>query len=193
MIQLNFKFLFFIVSSSSLTLVPCLSFLFYLSLFKGDRFRVEHVIINFLSNAVKFSPDGSEIIIQISGRNPHSEAREEPRKVPEGLTHRGTKGGGKQKEKEKEKDMRTLWSRSPSFANQDRKYCTVTYHTVSCHTLYFLFPPVYSSFVMISNICCSNRALHDTTCHALSCHVMPCHVMPYLTVFSSCFTVYSWR
>ena len=126
-IQLNFKFLLFIVSSSLLTLVPFLSFPFFsifLSLLKGDRFRVEHVIINFLSNAVKFSPDGSEIIIQISGRN-RSEAREDPRKVPEGLTHRGKKGGGKEKDKEeKEKDMRTLWSRSPSSANEDRKYCT---------------------------------------------------------------------
>jgi signal transduction histidine kinase len=32
----------------------------------GDRFRLEHIIINFLSNAVKFSPIGSQIIIKMT-------------------------------------------------------------------------------------------------------------------------------
>ena len=151
MIQLNFKLLFFIYTSFFLFFLS-----FYLSFFEGDRFRVEHVIINFLSNAVKFSPDGSEIIIQISGRNPHSEARNEPRKIPEGLSHRGTKGAGKEKEKDKEKDMRTLWSRSSSFANQDCKYCTVPYRTATCNTSQFSFPLAYLYFVMICSMCCSN-------------------------------------
>ena len=150
---------------------------FFLSFSEGDRFRVEHVIINFLSNAVKFSPDGSEIIIQISGRNPHSEARDEPRKIPEGLSHRGTKGAGKEKEKDKEKDMRTLWSRSSSFANQDCKYCTVPYRTATCNTSQFSFPLAYLYFVMICSMCCSNWALYYTARHALSCDVMWCHVM----------------
>ena len=33
----------------------------------GDRFRLEHVIVNFLSNAIKFSPDGSAITLRLTG------------------------------------------------------------------------------------------------------------------------------
>jgi signal transduction histidine kinase len=36
----------------------------------GDRFRLEHVIVNFLSNAVKFSPIGSQIIIKMTEKVP---------------------------------------------------------------------------------------------------------------------------
>ena len=101
-------------------------FYFFLLLLLGDRFRVEHVIINFLSNAVKFSPDGAEIIIQISERNPHSEVREEPRKLPEGPVLRPHKGGLK------ERDGRAaMWSRSSSFVDKDRKYLILSYLILS--------------------------------------------------------------
>jgi signal transduction histidine kinase len=99
---------------------------------------VEHVIINFLSNAVKFSPDGAEIVIQISERNPHSEALEEPRKLPEGPVLRPHKGGLK------ERDGRAaMWSRSPSFIEKDCKYgmllyLTVMYLVFSCLVLFYL-------------------------------------------------------
>ena len=32
----------------------------------GDRYRIEHVIGNFLSNAIKFSPEDSEITLDVS-------------------------------------------------------------------------------------------------------------------------------
>eukprot|EP00596_Hydrurales_sp_CCMP1899_P010132 CAMPEP_0119042986 /NCGR_PEP_ID=MMETSP1177-20130426/16320_1 /TAXON_ID=2985 /ORGANISM="Ochromonas sp, Strain CCMP1899" /LENGTH=564 /DNA_ID=CAMNT_0007010129 /DNA_START=1274 /DNA_END=2968 /DNA_ORIENTATION=+ len=38
--------------------------------FIGDRFRLEHVIVNFLSNAVKFSPMGSQIVIKMIEKVP---------------------------------------------------------------------------------------------------------------------------
>ncbi|WP_051189543.1 PAS domain S-box protein [Daejeonella oryzae] len=34
-------------------------------LFKGDRFRIEQVIFNFLSNAIKYSPDADKVIIKL--------------------------------------------------------------------------------------------------------------------------------
>lgn len=34
----------------------------------GDRFRLEHVLVNFLSNAIKFSPKGSKITVKLSGK-----------------------------------------------------------------------------------------------------------------------------
>jgi signal transduction histidine kinase len=34
----------------------------------GDRFRLEHVLVNFLSNAIKFSPEGSKITVKLSGK-----------------------------------------------------------------------------------------------------------------------------
>jgi signal transduction histidine kinase len=44
------------------------------SQFIGDRFRLEHVIVNFLSNAVKFSPMGSQIIIKMTEKVPDARA-----------------------------------------------------------------------------------------------------------------------
>lgn len=112
---------------------------------------MEHVIINFLSNAVKFSPDGAEIIIQISERNPHSEAREEPRKPPEGPMLRPHKGGLK------ERDGRAaIWSRSPSFVDKDCKYCFLCYRILSylivsyCHVSYFILSYLASSYFVLS-------------------------------------------
>ena len=35
----------------------------------GDRFRVEHVIGNLVSNAIKFSPAGSGIVVDVSVEN----------------------------------------------------------------------------------------------------------------------------
>ena len=33
----------------------------------GDRYRIEHVIGNFVSNAIKFSPDyGSDVVVDVS-------------------------------------------------------------------------------------------------------------------------------
>ena len=32
----------------------------------GDRYRIEHVIGNLISNATKFSPEKSEIVVDIS-------------------------------------------------------------------------------------------------------------------------------
>ena len=32
----------------------------------GDRFRLEHVVVNFLSNAIKFSPESSKIIVKLT-------------------------------------------------------------------------------------------------------------------------------
>ena len=32
----------------------------------GDRYRVEHVIGNLVSNAIKFSPEESEVVVDIS-------------------------------------------------------------------------------------------------------------------------------
>jgi signal transduction histidine kinase len=124
--------------------------LLLLLLLLGDRFRVEHVIINFLSNAVKFSPDGAEIIIQISERNPHSEAREEPRKLPEGPVLRPHKGGLK------ERDGRAaMWSRSPSFVDKGCKYCIslyliLSYCNVSCFILsYFILSSLLLSYRVV--------------------------------------------
>lgn len=34
----------------------------------GDRFRLEHVIVNFLSNAIKFSREGSKITVKLTGK-----------------------------------------------------------------------------------------------------------------------------
>ena len=34
----------------------------------GDRFRLEHVVVNFLSNAIKFSPEGSTITVSLTGK-----------------------------------------------------------------------------------------------------------------------------
>lgn len=34
----------------------------------GDRFRLEHVLVNFLSNAIKFSPEGSKVTVKLSGK-----------------------------------------------------------------------------------------------------------------------------
>ena len=42
----------------------------------GDRYRVEHVFSNLLSNALKFSPDNSCIEITVEGLNCHSSIRE---------------------------------------------------------------------------------------------------------------------
>lgn len=32
----------------------------------GDQFRLEHVLSNFVSNSIKFSPEGSNVIVSIS-------------------------------------------------------------------------------------------------------------------------------
>ena len=32
----------------------------------GDRHRIEHVVTNFLSNAINFSPDDSEVVVDVS-------------------------------------------------------------------------------------------------------------------------------
>jgi len=35
----------------------------------GDRYRIEHVISNFVSNACKFSPDGGQVVVSITSLN----------------------------------------------------------------------------------------------------------------------------
>jgi len=35
----------------------------------GDRYRVEHIISNFVSNACKFSPRGGEVVVSVTSRN----------------------------------------------------------------------------------------------------------------------------
>ena len=32
----------------------------------GDRYRIEHIISNFVSNACKFSPDGGEVVVSVT-------------------------------------------------------------------------------------------------------------------------------
>ena len=35
----------------------------------GDRYRIEHVIGNLVSNAIKFSPEETEIVVDVSVEN----------------------------------------------------------------------------------------------------------------------------
>ena len=59
---------FFLLSIKVLTksaLVP--------ELLLGDRYRIEHVIGNLVSNAIKFSPEDSEIAINVSVEKPAGE------------------------------------------------------------------------------------------------------------------------
>ena len=39
----------------------------------GDRYRIEHVIGNLVSNAIKFSPEDSEIAVNVSVEKPAGE------------------------------------------------------------------------------------------------------------------------
>ena len=107
---------------------------------------------------MKFSPDGAEIIIQISERNPHSEAREEPRRPPEGPMLRPHKGGLK------ERDGRAaMWSRSPSFVDKDCKYCMLSYVNLS-------------SFV---------ESYYDVSCFILSCFILSDLIVPCTSILSN--------
>lgn len=47
----------------------------------GDRFRLEHVVANFLSNAIKFSPEGSAITLRLTGKVVCCECEIEPVEV----------------------------------------------------------------------------------------------------------------
>jgi osomolarity two-component system sensor histidine kinase SLN1 len=48
----------------------------------GDQFRLEHVVMNFLSNAIKFSPDASTITIVIRGKERREVRSTEAAAVP---------------------------------------------------------------------------------------------------------------
>jgi len=47
----------------------------------GDRFRLEHVVGNFMSNAIKFSPHGGKITVDVSVLSNTSEANESPQRI----------------------------------------------------------------------------------------------------------------
>lgn len=77
------------------------SSLYYL----GDRFRIEHVIVNFLSNAVKFSPIGSQIVIQMTESDTRSGV---PLARDRNAADREARGLKRSDSKDKKK---SIWSR----------------------------------------------------------------------------------